>query len=321
MIMKKALLVLTGLKILLSDLPAQTVTDFDGNVYNTITIGNQVWMKENLKVVHYNNGDQIPNVTNDTEWNKSTTGACCDYENIPDNGVAFGKLYNWYALVDSRKLCPTDMHVPTDAEWETLTDYLANNGFGYQGSGNDIAKSIATTSGWKISNTPGNVGNDQTSNNNSGFTALPAGSRDHNGTFFNLGDYCYFWTSTELLRSNCLDRNTGYNKSYVYAYGCENTVGSSVRCLSDSTVTKVNEERVEDYYQIYPNPAKERISISGIETGSAKIHVFTYVGECILKTEIERDENSINVSSFPNGIYLIIITGNDWSVQRKLTKY
>jgi hypothetical protein len=94
-----------------------TVTDFDGNIYKTITIGNQTWMAENLKVLHYRNGDTIPNITNATQWSKRINGAYCDYDNNPSKGAPYGKLYNWLALVDTRNICPIGWHVPTDAEW------------------------------------------------------------------------------------------------------------------------------------------------------------------------------------------------------------
>ena len=98
------------------------VTDFDGNVYDTITIGTQVWMVENLRTIHYNNGTYIPNVT-DSTWQKLSTGAYCWYNNNVIFKDTYGALYNWYA-VNTGKLCPTGWHVPTDDEWTTLTTYL-----------------------------------------------------------------------------------------------------------------------------------------------------------------------------------------------------
>lgn len=101
-----------------------TVTDIDGNVYKTVTIGNQAWMAENLKVMRYRNGDAIPNVTGGTDWSNLSTGAYCSYDNDDNNIDTYGLLYNWYAVDDSRNLAPEGWHVPTDEEWKELEMYL-----------------------------------------------------------------------------------------------------------------------------------------------------------------------------------------------------
>src|SRR5574344_1985932 len=129
-----------------------SITDIDGNTYKTVTIGTQTWMAENLKVTKYNDGIAIPNVTDATAWSELTTGALCDYDNTPSNSETYGKLYNWYA-VNTGKLCPTGWHVPSDAEWTILENYLIANGYNYDGTttNNKIAKAMASSSGWKSS--------------------------------------------------------------------------------------------------------------------------------------------------------------------------
>jgi len=102
----------------------QTITDIDGNVYHSVTIGTQTWMVENLRTSKYRNGDSIINVTNNTSWSTLTSGAYCDYDNTPNNSIIYGKLYNWYAINDSRSIAPMGWHVPTDVEWTTLITYL-----------------------------------------------------------------------------------------------------------------------------------------------------------------------------------------------------
>lgn len=102
-----------------------SVTDIDGNVYKTVKIGNQLWMAENLKVTRYRNGDAIPNRADDEEWDNST-GAYCNYNNDTTNSGIFGKLYNWFAIDDSRKISPVGWHVPSDVEWQELIDYLVS---------------------------------------------------------------------------------------------------------------------------------------------------------------------------------------------------
>ena len=103
---------------------ATQITDTDGNVYHSVTIGTQTWMVENLKTTHYRNGESIANVKEFKAWFVLTSSAWCDNMNDPANGTKYGKLYNGYAVMDSRKIAPAGWHVPTDAEWTTMTDYL-----------------------------------------------------------------------------------------------------------------------------------------------------------------------------------------------------
>jgi uncharacterized protein (TIGR02145 family) len=210
-----------------------TVTDRDGNVYNTGAIGTQVWMTENLKTTKFSDGSMIPLITGYTAWSNLTTAGYCWYGNdsLTYNNT-YGALYNWYT-VSTCKLCPTDWHVPTDAELKTLTDYLTNNGYGYQGSGIDIAKSMVAKSGWSISSIAGSIGNDQASNNRSSFTAFPGGSRNYDGTFSNINYGGYWWSSTKSNSGNAWQRNMHYIGSVVYRGYSSKTYGFSVRCIRD----------------------------------------------------------------------------------------
>jgi len=210
-----------------------TVTDIDGNVYYTVTIGTQEWMIENLKVTHYRNGESVPNVTEDTAWSNLTTGALCDYNNLPDNSTTYGKLYNWYTLNDSRNLAPVGWHIPTDIEWTELTDYLSSHGYGYLGNSNDISKSMASQYGWALSTIKGDIGNDEASNNSSGFTALPGGYRYYDGTFKYLGSYCFWWNSTEISTDNAWYRCLCSYWTIMYRDFYIKTFGFSVRCIKD----------------------------------------------------------------------------------------
>jgi len=227
----------------MDDTPS-TVTDADLNVYNTIRIGSQVWMASNLKTTKYNDGTtSIPNETVDGTWGGLSTGAYCDYDNTPSNSTTYGKLYNWYAVDNNastkgasnggKNICPTGWHVPSAAEWTTLTDYLTNNGFGYGGSGSNIAKSMAAKSGWTVFGTAGTVGNDQASNNTSGFTALPGGYRQGIGSFEYIGDHGYWWSSIEASTSHAWYRDMGYNSSNVSSSNYDKNDGFSVRCVKD----------------------------------------------------------------------------------------
>lgn len=124
------------------------ISDVDNNYYNIVTIGTQTWMKENLRTTKYNNGNDIPNITDNASWSAQTAGAYCWYYNNDGFKSTYGALYNCYTVEDERNLCPTGWHVPTHDEWLTLADFLTNNGYGFEGSGNDIGKALAATSDW-----------------------------------------------------------------------------------------------------------------------------------------------------------------------------
>jgi len=206
----------------------------DGNYYNTVKIGNQVWIAENLRylpVVHRNSEFQ-------TQANNKQPGYGVYGYNGSDvasaksqaNYATYGVLYNWYA-VNSENVCPAGLHVPTDAEWTVLTDYLYNNAYGYEGSGDDIAKSLTTTSSWGTDSIPGTVGNNQSSNNSSGFTALPGGLRFSFGDFVSIGYNSHWWSATESGTDHAWYRCIYYDASYVYRNTAFKEMGYSVRCV------------------------------------------------------------------------------------------
>jgi len=193
-------------------------TDADNNHYSVVQIGTQTWMAENLATTKYSNGDSIPNVTDNTQWSNLTTGAYCDYNNTPSNSTIYGKLYNWYA-VNTGNLCPAGWHVPTDAEWTTLTTYLG---------GESVAGGKLKEAGYTHWQSP-NTG----ATNETGFTALPGGNRDLNGTFYFIGGYGYWWSSTENGTYNAWYRNMDYISSNVNRAVDYKPNGFSVRCLRD----------------------------------------------------------------------------------------
>lgn len=213
-----------------------TIHDADGNVYDTITIGTQVWMKENLKTTRYSNGEIIATTTPQTKdiSNENKPKYQWAYDGDESKAASFGRLYTWYTVTDIRNICPTGWHVPSDSEWITLTDYLADNGYGYRGSGNEIAKSIAAKTGWLTTGTAGSVGNDEETNNSSGFTALPGGYRFASGTFTNFGFYGIWWSATEYNDTTAWSRLiTSYSSFVIRSYFSNKPYGFSVRCLKD----------------------------------------------------------------------------------------
>lgn len=192
------------------------VTDKDGNTYKTVTIGKQIWMAENLNVEHYRNGDPIPQVQDKEEWDNCTTGAWCYYDNNSGNGAIYGKIYNYYAVADPRGLAPEGWHVPSDAEWNQLMEFL--------GTAEVAGEKMKTTSGWD----EGGNGN-----NSSGFTAIPSGYRNHEGYYGNMGRNAVFWSTTEFNSTNVWFRNVIGSIPDVYRHNYAKNFGLSVRCIKD----------------------------------------------------------------------------------------
>lgn len=315
--MKKIILLFTSLTFCAFNMNAQT--DYDGNIYNTVTIGTQVWLNENLKVTHYNNGDPIPLVLDNSEWSTLSTGAYSYYNNELNNLEIYGGLYNWYTIAEGN-LCPIDYHVPTNDDWTILFNYLTENGYGYGGSGDDFAKSLAATSGWMSTETPGTIGNDQGSNNSTGFTALPGGDRGLDGFSYDIGTLGLFWSSSEINTDNADYKYLSSYNSIVVHSGRQKNAGLSVRCVRNSTTTNVNEWNNDEEILIYPNPANDRIYINCIERQNVKIQVYNFIGECVMQAELSSGTNEIDISSLSKGIYVINLIGINWPGQKIIIK-
>jgi uncharacterized protein (TIGR02145 family) len=206
-----------------------TVTDIDGNVYKTVTIGTQVWMAGNLKVTRYRNGDTIPNITGNTQWSNLTTGARCSYGNNDANIETYGLLYNWYAVDDSRGLAPAGWHVPSDDEWKELEMYL-----GMSQSQADSIGNRGTNKGGKLKETGTThwISPNEGATDSSGFTALPGGCR-FIGTFDYVGYFGYWWSSSESGSYSAWGRHLSYVYSDVLRYDFGKQGGFSVRCVRD----------------------------------------------------------------------------------------
>ena len=185
----------------------------------SITIGTQKWMIVNLDIETYRNGDIIPQVTDPTVWATLTTGAWCYQNNDAANGVKFGKLYNWYAVNDSRGLVPQGWHIPTDAEWQTLRTFLGGSAV----AGGKL-KEVGTLN-WKSPNA--------NATNETGFSGLPGGNRGDNGNFGDLGLYGFWWSASQsnftYVWSYFMNANSGSLERYSY----NKKFGFSVRCIKD----------------------------------------------------------------------------------------
>lgn len=214
----------------------ETVTDYDGNTYNVVKIGLQLWLKEYLSVTHYVNGSLIPVVTDPAIWTGLTTGAYCDYGNDPANSTSYHRLYNWFA-VQSHELCPAGWHIASGNDYTILSDFLTNYGYGYEGSGTDIAKSMASQSGWSTNDIPGTPGNDPASNNSSGLSSIPGGYRIQSGIYQGISLMSVTWDiypddQFPEIRAYCyqLRFDTGnLTRSAQYKQ-----TGAGVRCVSDN---------------------------------------------------------------------------------------
>jgi uncharacterized protein (TIGR02145 family) len=214
----------------------QGVKDFDGNEYKAVRIGNQVWMAENLRTTKYSDGTAIPlKVIDNNAWiNLSTPGYCWWNNDSATSSVLYGAIYNWYA-VNTGKLCPTGWHVPTDADWTLMENYLIANGYNYDGtnSGNKIAKSLAAPTNWPLSSNTGVPGNTDYSvyRNKTGFTALPVPGRGL--TFDCCEEYGKWWSASKFDNSSAWLRVIYYDKSYVERVYYFMVTGLSARCVKD----------------------------------------------------------------------------------------
>lgn len=192
------------------------IQDIDGNIYNPIKIGKQIWTTKNLDVSHYRNGDIIPQIQDNKEWVNLKTGAWCYYENDLEKGKIYGKLYNWYAINDPRGLAPEGWNIASDFDWSRLSIFL-----GGEKIANDKLKS---TSGWKDNYN----GIDEFK-----FNALPAGGRKYDGGFSSLHEYACFWTSSNYDDKNSWYRHIRFDDKSLFRSNGTIISGYSCRCIKN----------------------------------------------------------------------------------------
>ena len=312
--MKKKLLLaaLFASTNIFSQLPGNGMTDFDGNIYNSVILDTQEWVKENLNVAHYNDGTVIPQVTDPTEWATLTTGAWCYFDNNAANGAIYGKLYNWYAVAGihdtisstpNKVLAPTGFHVPTDAEWTTLTTFLG----GLQVAGGEMKE--MGTNHWETPNTG--------ATNNSNFTGLGDGFRMDFGFFTGMGLYANWWSSTETLQVTANQlypwiRHLDHDNIAVTQSQASKKSGYSVRLISDTVFsdTPSNMGTIKgEAIHIYPNPATDNvvIDLSSLTTSSNLIYVISNtLGQEITHGKIISQQTIINLNdALSEGLYFV----------------
>ncbi len=200
-----------------------TVTDIDGNVYSTVQIGSQCWTDENVKMEHYRSGDAIPSGLSDASWQTTSSGASTIYDNNPTNKVTYGLLYNGFAAIDVRGLCPTGWHVPTDAEWMQLVDFLG----GFAVAGGKMKTTGTSGAGTGLWSAP-NVA----ASNSSGFSGLPGGNRAPSGLFGVQGNQGYWWSSS-VGATQAFNRECTFGGGDLINGSNDQHYGFSVRCLKD----------------------------------------------------------------------------------------
>jgi len=289
-----------------------SVFDYDGNVYNILQLGNQYWFDRNLRVTHYSDGTQIPNIVSSTDWSNLTSGAYCNYDNSPTISISYGCLYNWYAVTDSRKLCPSGCNVPSDDDWSTLIAFLGGESI----SGGKL-KSTGTFEGgngwWYAPNTG--------ATNSSGFTTNPAGYRSYDGTYEYLGYEANFFSSTEFPSppsGNAYFRGLLNTSADVSRSHASLTDGLSIRCVCPSV--SINEIKEENKIQISPNPVKDKFTLDCRLSQSCSLSIINSNGDIVLQKQINYGSNKVDISSLSQGIYIINITDGKISFQKKIIK-
>jgi uncharacterized protein (TIGR02145 family) len=285
--MKKISLLFVVIVLFAFNINAQTtVSDADGNQYNTVTIGTQVWTKENLKTTKYSDGTSIDLVTENSAWSDLFTGAYCQY---PSSGDDYGYLYNFYAVDNSKNLCPTDWHVATYDDWNALVSYL--------GGPSDAASKLKEigTAHWGEPNTD--------ATNESGFTAFGGGYRNPNGVFYNILDDGYFWHGTETGEDYAWYSVMDPSSGYLNITDNDKKDGMSVRCIRD--ISAGIEESHNQSFEIYPNPTQDFIQIENL-SDCKSIEIFNVTGQLVVSQTITNESNfKIDISELNSGNYLV----------------
>lgn len=354
--------------IVVTESEKRTLSDSEDNSYESIKIGNQLWMAENLESTRYADGTPLPLITDNTEWGSlpadNTSRAYCFYDN--NEGLEYGALYTFSAAVNGtpydgsghvQGICPDAWHIPAETEWDELENYLIDNGYNYDGStiGNRFSKSLASAGGWAVSTNEGAAGNEQSTNNSSGFDGLPGGFRSYfstSGEFSKADSGGYWWMANDSFDEMAFFWNLYFDYKHVLRDYAFKRTGLSVRCLKDddgsplagfmADVTEVKLGEVVNFTDLSTNgPTRWIWSFGeGFETSTEQhpSHHFTREGihRIILIAynengfDIEMKEGYITVSQahgyvndIEGNIYSTVEIGDQWWMAENLkaTKY
>jgi uncharacterized protein (TIGR02145 family) len=331
------LLVLAVSLIFANVILADTVTDIDGNVYQTVIIGSQVWMAENLKVTHYSNGDSIPIVIVDSiTWTGLTTGAACAFDNDENNVGTYGRMYNWFAGTDPRNLAPTGWHVPTDSDWVQLELFLGMPADRVWGMGNRGGYPVGAKLK-EVGSTHWNCPNSGTTNE-TGFTALPGGALDNRPIFYSFRTDALFWTSTQFDPSPTAGwaRDITCNLSSIGRDAFAKDYGASVRCIRNAPVDIGENDNpvLPDGFQLtqnYPNPFNPTTAIEYNLPMQSRVvlEIFNILGQKIRTlVDDEKAAGSYRIewngsddagNAVPSGIYTYRLKAGDMVWTRKMS--
>ena len=272
-----------------------TAIIYDGYTYNLVEIDGQCWFAENLKTSIYCNNDTIPNVITNSIWSALNTGAWGNYQHLSSNGDDYGKLYNWYTVGDSRNICPCGWHVPTETEWTGLINYLG---------GSTVAGGAMKESDTLFWKSPNNG-----ATNSSGFSGLPGGYRDDNGsTYKYITERSYWWSTTEHSSDSTKAKWMGlkYNDAYASNGGnSDKKRGFSVRCVKDSTIqTSINRTYLQGDLKIYPNPFSFSTTIEMPSSETYTLNIYDIAGN-MLRSEVFTDKTIIPRGLLAKGFYII----------------
>ena len=294
--MKKKYFILLFLLSFPSFITFAQVEDIDGNSYETVIIGTQEWMAENLKTTEFSNGDPIANITSVTDFYYSGEPAWTYYGNNISNDAIYGKLYNGLTAVDNRNCCPTGWYVPSDADWTILVDYMGGE----------------AVAGTKLKNSTIWNGTDEV-----GFNALPGGLRyalagDLNeGTLFGQG---YWWSSEYSSSVDIFFYRTETFTPNFYRSAENFTLGMSIRCIKNTSLGL--NENSPDFQEsfVYPNPfsSTATLVLNNKFEGNITIKIFNTTGQ-LVKEVFEFANNSVTIygDGLPEGFYFYTVKTND----------
>ena len=287
--MKIKILTLSYLFINTISILAQTVTDVDGNTYNAISIGNQIWLTENLKVTKYNDQVPISLVLDDASWSTQTEPAYCYYQGDIANANGYGNLYNWHVVNNAKNVCPSGYYVPSIADWEELITFVG---------GNAVAGGKLKEMGLEHWLDP-NTGAD----NSSSFTLLPSGWRANNNGFYeNLSYMAFVWSSTSVDAQSSSIILVGYDSPACYTSDSHILTGLPIRCLKDKSAS-LNENLNQHPMIVYPNPAKNIITIESNQ--NLEIEIFSVEGQKIKSFKLINNKTDIDVLDLASGVYIL----------------
>lgn len=284
---------------------AQSCADVDGNVYNTVQVGSQLWMAENLRTTRYANGDAIATGLTNLEWGNTLEGAYAYPSNNEAYNETHGKLYNGYAVQDPRGLCPDGWLIPSDSAWASLEVALGlpvSSAFnvGMRGVQQNVGGQLKATTFWD----PPNTG----ATNSTGFSALASGNRDTFGNYPSMNTNGDHWTSTWDSPSFMWGRYVYNFSGGIYRSPSPATIGFSCRCLYGQPVGMADHNDRAITLTSSPNPTagSALVTLTGSAERAVPLRMLNALGQTLFVTTLNADQRQVvNLSSYANGVYLL----------------